>query len=154
MRRIVLLLMAVVVLGLMIFGMTKLYSYIKQRQSTRESANLFDTMTNSKRVIYVKLNTIYIPIIENNHVQSNRRFDIVLETFTGDSYYDTIKKQVAIQSLFFETLSAYATRSPPNNIDNLEFMRGELLRLVDEKFGKGLVNNLLFTVAEIQGQPE
>ncbi|MCX8505986.1 MAG: hypothetical protein ORN98_05155 [Alphaproteobacteria bacterium] len=116
------------------FGYKKLQEY---------QASQF-TKANDKPPIFIALDPIYQPIFRNGHVFENRQFVITLESRPGAPYKIAKHDLPIIRDIIIQQLAALSTRRGPENIDNLDYVRREIIQQIATQLQPGLIFNLAF----------
>ena len=116
------------------------YGYLKLKQY--QAAQF--TKANNAPPIYIVLEPIYLPIFRNGHVFETRQYVIHLESRLGDPYKIAKNNLPIIRDIVIQELTALSTRRGPENIDNLEYVRGEIIHQIATQLQPGLVFNLAF----------
>ena len=136
MKRTSLILIGFLLLGAAVFGTWQVLSWLDRRAASKHE--------NVTKPLYIKLDPIYVQIFGNGRVVENRQFVIMLETRAGNPYRSALRKSLPIRSMIIEDMARLVERTPPNNIDNLNFVRKQLLSNIEQRFGEGLVWGISF----------
>lgn len=136
MKRTTRILMAFVVLGIALFATWQIISYRQKQEVSKEK--------NANMPLFVRLEPIYLPIFAHGRVIENRQFVIILETRAGIPYRTTLNRILTIRTLILQELTILTERSPPNNIDNIVFVKKQLIETIDRTIGEGIVWGLNF----------
>ncbi|MDI9409003.1 MAG: hypothetical protein QM523_07150 [Candidatus Pacebacteria bacterium] len=136
MKRTTRILMAFLILGIALFATWQFISYRQKQELSKEK--------NANMALFVRLEPIFIPIFARGKVIENRQFVIILETRAGIPYRTTLNRILSIRTLIMQDLTVLTERSAPNNIDNIPFVKQQLIESIDRTIGEGIVWGLNF----------
>ena len=136
MKRTTRILMAFVVLGIALFATWQIIAYRQKQEVSKEK--------NANMPLFVRLEPIFVPIFAHGRVIENRRFVIVIETRAGLPYRTTLKRILSIRTLILQELTHLTERSPPNNLDNIAYVKQQVMETIDRSIGEGVVWGLNF----------
>ncbi|MCX8501594.1 MAG: hypothetical protein ORO03_07865 [Alphaproteobacteria bacterium] len=136
MKRTSLFLIGFLLLGVAVFGSWQFLLYLNRRETSKHE--------NVDRPLFIRLEPFYVQIFGNGRVVANRQFVIMLETRAGNPYRAALRQVMPIRSMIIEELARLVERSPPNNIDNLAFVRQQLLGSIERRYGEGIVWGISF----------
>lgn len=135
MIRVLLTILTLAIVGAAGFGAYKYISYVKEKEFAE---------TNDAGPVFVDLTPIYVPIVREGDLKEVRVFQLSLETREGGPYQTALRERGRIQDLMIRYLSALAERRGPENIDNLEYVREQLMLGCAENIGPGVVRGVAF----------
>lgn len=101
--------------------------------------------SNSK-VAWVELEEIHITMTRDTEVQEIRTYGIVLETREGNPYKLVVEQRPRLKDKFMVYMAALATRAGPENLDNLPYVKRQLLYGAEEVLGPRAVIDISFKV--------
>jgi len=134
--RVLLILVGLVVAGGIMFGGYKLVQYAQNREYSDDNTD----------PVFVDLSPIVVSIAKDGEIVDSRSYQISLETREGGPHREVLREKIRLQDLMIRYLNAFAQRRPPDNIDNPEYMKHELLLACADLLGKDtVVRGVYFT---------
>ncbi len=136
MIRVFVILVGLVVAGGILFGGYKLVQYAQNREYSDDNTD----------PVFVDLSPIVVSIAKDGEIVDSRSYQISLETREGGPHREVLREKPRLQDMAIKYLNAFAQRRAPDNIDNPEYMKRELLLACADLLGKDtVVRGVYFT---------
>lgn len=121
-----------VAIGL-VLGSLKFLDYYRQRQfSDRNTTPAF-----------VELDPIYLAFVQDNEVTASEAWYFVIETREGGPHRLVLEQRTQLRGLYTKYLKALATRRLPDNLDNMDYVKQQLVMASKEYLGGNVVKQVL-----------
>jgi len=134
--RVFVILFGIVVAVSILFGGYELVQYALNREYSDENT----------QPVFVDLAPIVVTIARDGEIVDSRSYQISIETREGGPHREVLREKVRLQDLMIRYMNAYAQRRAPDNIDNPEYMKHELLLACADLFGRDtVVRGVYFT---------
>ncbi|MDI9349705.1 MAG: hypothetical protein QM537_06855 [Candidatus Symbiobacter sp.] len=130
----------IITFTLIAVGVGGFYGYLKLKQYQADQFS----HANNQAPIYIVLEPIYQAMFRNGHVYQTRQYVIQLETRPGDPYKLAKANVPRIRDMIIAVLNSLSTRTGPQSLDNIEYVRGEILQKISTDLRPGVVFNLAF----------
>lgn len=116
------------------FGAYRYVTYVKQKEFTAANST----------PVFVTLSPIFVPIVRDGELIETRIIQMSVETREGGPYMTALKERARLHDMMLRYLSALAERRGPENIDDIEYVRSQLITASAELLGPGVVRNVAF----------
>ncbi len=127
--RMILSMLMLIAIGGAIAGAFFLVRHLQERQYTDLN----------QPAAFVELEPIYLPIVRNGELAEGRTYVLVIETRDGAPLKQVLEERPRLRDLYFTYMTALSTRAGPENLDNIPYLKDQLLKASLEMLGRPAV---------------